>query len=194
MLNKTPTKLDDATELERSVNEELEAATHVATPKSDLLEKQIDSYKSHRLRRVILSVLLILLLAGAAYYYFLVWQVSYSQPLTAPKGEISVEVVDTPALRQQGLSGRNDLDDNAGMLFVFDTSSTQNCFWMKDMKFSIDMIWLDEQKRVVSVSEDVSPQTYPENFCPSAAAKYGLEVPSGQASALGIKTGEYLIF
>lgn len=106
--------------------------------------------------------------------------------LLAPGGRIVVEVVDTAELQQLGLSGRQDLGDNSGMLFVFDDSSIERCFWMKDMNFAIDMVWLDSDKKVVHIENDVAPETYPNSFCPDQPAKYVLEVNAGRAEQLGI--------
>lgn len=116
------------------------------------------------------------------------------RPLIAPSGAINVEIVDTPQSRQLGLSGRESLDENQGMVFVFDNIDTRNCFWMKDMQFAIDMIWLDEEKRVVSIADNVAPETFPQSFCPQEPAKYGLEVGAGRSVELGIYTGEVLRF
>ncbi len=112
----------------------------------------------------------------------------------APDGFITIEVVDTPELRTQGLSGREGIAENDGMLFVFDEPSAQNCFWMKDMRFSIDMIWLDSDKTVLNVAPDVSPETFPERFCPEGDAKYGLELASGGAETYGLRPAEELRF
>jgi uncharacterized membrane protein (UPF0127 family) len=114
--------------------------------------------------------------------------------LIAPDNIITIEVVDTDEARQMGLSGRTRIDDKEGMLFVFDDPSTTNCFHMKDMLFSIDMIWLDEDKQVVTVIEGVAPDSFPEPFCPTEGAKYGLEVSDGNANDLGITEGVKLRF
>lgn len=94
--------------------------------------------------------------------------------------------------RLQGLSGKASIADNQAMIFVFD-QPMQQCFWMKDMKFAIDMIWLNEAKQVVRVKQNVSPQTYPESFC-ADNTKYVVEVGAGRADALGIETGKQLNF
>ncbi len=114
--------------------------------------------------------------------------------LIAPNGIITIETVETPEARQKGLSGRTAISDKEGMMFVFDEPSESNCFWMKDMNFSIDMIWLDENKEVINLSREVSPDTYPESFCPTGPAKYGLEIGSGRAGVLEIEPGETLRF
>lgn len=112
--------------------------------------------------------------------------------LLAPKGFITVEVVDTSKARTQGLSGRSGLSDGEGMLFEFDNANTSNCFWMKDMQFSIDMVWMNENREVVTVTPNVTPETYPANFCPEQPAKYGLELASNRAESLEITTGSKL--
>ncbi len=60
---------------------------------------------------------------------------------------VGVEIVDTPALRTRGLSGRADLPDGQGMLFLFETAGFQ-AFWMKDMRFEIDIVWIRDGKVV----------------------------------------------
>lgn len=117
------------------------------------------------------------------------------QRLFAPEGAITVEVVDNPETRQQGLSGRESIGDDEGMLFVFDDVS-EHCFWMKDMNFSLDMIWLNEDKEIINIHRDVSPESYltEERYCAEEPAKYGLEINSGRAIDLGIEQGEQLRF
>ncbi len=114
--------------------------------------------------------------------------------LLTPKGRIVVEVVDTDQSRALGLSGRENLGDNSGMLFVFDDETSERCFWMKDMNFAIDMVWLNSKREVVYIKGDVKPETYPESFCPDEPAKYVLEVVSGRAEQLGINEGVELRF
>jgi len=113
--------------------------------------------------------------------------------LTAPNGSIDIEIAKTQNERLQGLSGKSGLDENQGLLFEFDETSQQNCFWMKDMLFSIDMIWLDENKSVINVIPNVAPETFPESFCPTKPAKYGFEISSGQSIKLGIEP-EVILF
>jgi uncharacterized protein len=115
--------------------------------------------------------------------------------LITPNGRIIVEIVDTEELRQKGLSGRRDLGLNEGMLFGFDYSSIDRCFWMNDMNFAIDIVWLNSEKEVVFFKENVLPETYPELFCPDESSQYVLEVKAGRALELGInKDGVKLHF
>jgi hypothetical protein len=107
--------------------------------------------------------------------------------------DIHVAIADTPALQELGLGNRNGLPDGEGMLFVFTTDS-EEAFWMKDMHFSIDMIWISVQGNIVYLAQDISPDTYPENFVPTSPARYVLELPAGYAQAHGFKVGDAALF
>jgi uncharacterized membrane protein (UPF0127 family) len=105
--------------------------------------------------------------------------------------ELNLEVVDTNETRTQGLSGRELLPRDTGMLFVFDVPDTYG-FWMKDMRFPVDIIWLDEQFRVIHIEQNVSPETYPNVFTPTEKALYVLEVNTGVSDELHIEKGTLL--
>jgi uncharacterized protein len=106
---------------------------------------------------------------------------------------IRVEVADTDAERAQGLSGREMLETDTGLLFIFEIPGKYG-FWMKDMKFPIDIVWIDENWQVISINANVSPQTFPNVFEPISLVKYALEINSGDASRLGIDIGSSLSF
>ena len=107
--------------------------------------------------------------------------------------EVSLEVVDNESSRTLGLSGRDSLPNDKAMLFVFEQPAMY-CFWMKDMKFNIDMVWLDFGKKIVKIQKDVSPNTFPRSFCPSQDALYVLEFNSGETAKFGLTTGQQLDF
>lgn len=113
--------------------------------------------------------------------------------ITLPRGTVYAEVADTQASRTQGLSGRSGLALDEGMLFVFDYSGKYG-FWMKDMLFPIDMVWINEDGVVVHVVRNATPESYfghnpPETFVNVPDAKYVLEVASGQADKFGLYLG-----
>lgn len=118
------------------------------------------------------------------------WQVDTGEVRVGDK-IISVEVADTDTLRTQGLSGRDSLPPNSGMLFIFETPSKYG-FWMKDMNFPLDIVWIDESWQVVGVDRLINPDTFPKVFYPNSAVKYVLEINSGETSMLGIDTGSKL--
>lgn len=105
-----------------------------------------------------------------------------------PKGEIIAEVVDTPKSRELGLSGRTGLEKGYGMLFVFDKPGKYG-FWMKDMLFPIDMVWISEDGLVVNVERNATPESYPKAFINTIDAKYVLELGKGSAETYGMYIG-----
>ena len=92
---------------------------------------------------------------------------------------IQIEVADTETKREQGLSSRAKLDSGHGMLFVFNTVGLYG-FWMKDMNFPIDIVWLDGAKHMVDIERNVSPDTFPHVFYPPRPVKYVLETNPGE--------------
>ncbi len=105
--------------------------------------------------------------------------------------EILVNIADTPRLQEQGLSGHNPLGEKEGMLFVFDAPE-QTGFWMKDMFFPLDIMWFDQDQRIIDVWENASPDSYPEIVTPRAPAKFVLEVPAGFFAKYKLKMGNIL--
>lgn len=101
---------------------------------------------------------------------------------------IAVEVADTSEAREKGLSGRDFLPDGEGMMFVFDKSDKYG-FWMKDMKFAIDIIWIDNQFRIIGIEREVSPKTFPQAFYPNQPIRYVLELPAGAVDKYNIVVG-----
>jgi uncharacterized membrane protein (UPF0127 family) len=107
------------------------------------------------------------------------------------QGYFNFEVADTAAERQVGLSGQNSLPDTDAMLFVFEQPD-KHCFWMKDMKFSIDILWFDAEKKLVYEKRGVAPESYPEKFCSDLPTKYVVEVTAGVAAKNQLKLGDKL--
>ncbi|MDP3764034.1 MAG: DUF192 domain-containing protein [bacterium] len=104
--------------------------------------------------------------------------------------KISVEIVETPAEVQKGLSGRTSLDASNGMLFIFSKADYYN-FWMPDMYFPIDIIWINNNQ-IVDISHNVSNKFDPANpkfYLPIKKANYILEVNAGFSKKNNIKIG-----
>jgi len=112
------------------------------------------------------------------------------------KVSVSVEVVEDAAAVTKGLSGRASLDANSGMLFVFSEANIYR-FWMPDMHFPIDIIWIDEDKNVVGISADVSNEfdsADPRFYTPPLPVRYVLEVNEGFSQRKNIKVGSPVTF
>jgi len=103
-----------------------------------------------------------------------------------------VEIAQTDAERIQGLSGRKSLENVSGLLFVF-PESDHHGVWMKDMRFAIDVIWISEELKVIDISRNLLPQSYPKIFRPSRPAKYAVETEVLFAETFGIKVGDTVV-
>ena len=107
----------------------------------------------------------------------------------------TVEVVKTKEQRAKGLSGREYLPKHSGMLFVYPSKGFYS-FWMKGMRFPLDILWLNEKREVVTFYSGVPPCL--EEKCPvfssSKQALYVLEIPSGSIESLNIRSGSIATF
>lgn len=112
--------------------------------------------------------------------------------LTIGSTTITVELATTPQEEGAGLSGRTSLAEGRGMLFAFDPPQMPG-FWMKDMRFPLDIIYAASDGTIVTIYPDLSPATYPRAFYPSAPVKYVLEVPAGYAASHSIAVGQKIV-
>lgn len=106
--------------------------------------------------------------------------------------EFKVEVANTMMSRARGLSGHAPLGYNEGMLFLFGELGHYG-FWMKDMNFSIDIIWIDGDK-ITTIAPNVSPDTYPSAFYQDLPSDKVLEINAGLVQELGVKVGDEVKF
>jgi len=110
---------------------------------------------------------------------------------------VSVDVADSPELRDLGLSGRPDITNLQGMWFVFDTPQRYG-FWMKDMNFPIDIIWVNNN-RVVEITTNIQPQpgVTDDNlitYAPTSPVDRVLELRAGWADRHGLSIGDPVEF
>lgn len=103
-----------------------------------------------------------------------------------------VTVADSQEERIQGLSGTPSIGEREGKLFVFDRSDFHG-IWMKDMNFPIDILWVDEDERVVHIEESVQPDTYPQTFRPREPARYVIELHANAVQEHRINKGQTVI-
>lgn len=131
----------------------------------------------------ILNANTIIIAIGALFGVLLLLH-TYMSTETSPSiviGErrIPVSIADSEEERQIGLSNTKSLAQGTGKLFVFEEIGTYG-FWMKDMSYPIDIVWVDQNYKVVSVTT-ITPESYPEVFYPPSEIKYALELNSGEA-------------
>ncbi len=118
----------------------------------------------------------------------------FSTPVHTPRQLIHVALATTPEEQALGLGERDSLAPDQGMVFVFAEPGPYS-FWMKGMRFSIDLVWI-HQKKVVGVSANVpAPQSSTEPpviVSPPEPIDRVLELPAGRAEAYGIRSGVVL--
>ncbi|MBL7142014.1 DUF192 domain-containing protein [Patescibacteria group bacterium] len=107
--------------------------------------------------------------------------------------ELMVETADTPSKRIKGLSGRKEMPDNQGMLFVFKKPGRYP-FWMEGMRFPIDIIWVNEDLEIIEIDKNLQPELFLKVYRPSRPAQYVLEVNAGFVDKHKIETGGRLSF
>jgi len=108
------------------------------------------------------------------------------------KAQFFVEIADNFQLRAKGLSGRDSLEENAGMLFTFDKPDTHS-FWMRGMNFPLDLVWINGD-RVIGFAENAQPDisASPQIYQPDEPVDKVLEVNAGLVKKRGIQVGDLL--
>ena len=124
-------------------------------------------------------------------------EIVYSHAIvtTSTGEEIPVEVADTLKKRSLGLGKRNSLKKGWGMLFVFEKRK-QHRFWMKDMQFPLDIIWLDN-RRIVHIINNTKPASSKDEYevmTSPVPVNFVLEIAAGRATKLRLKTGQWMKF
>lgn len=106
---------------------------------------------------------------------------------------LNIEIADTAEERELGLSGREPLAMNEGLLFVFEKEGKYG-FWMKDMNFPIDIVWIDRDKKIIHIESNVSPDSYPKVFYPTLESLFVLETRAGFFEENKIEIGDLTEF
>lgn len=150
---------------------------------------------------LIQTILLIILISGGLYFYISntgsIKVNVPSQSLVVNGTTLKVEIADEESERNKGLSGRESLGTDSGMLFVYDKPGNHT-FWMKGMKFALDFIWI-RGDIVTEVTENVPPPAA--NTSDGNLSLYSaknnvdkiLEVNAGVVKKLNIKEGDKII-
>ncbi len=108
----------------------------------------------------------------------------------------AVETASTTKEQSTGLMNHSSLPEDQGMLFTF-VNQKKHAIWMLNMDFPIDIIWLDKDKKVVYIEENVQPcdnVTSCTLLSPEETSKYVLEINAGEVERKGINIGDQLEF
>lgn len=110
---------------------------------------------------------------------------------------IQAEIADTPQKRATGLMYRDHLKKDHGMMFFFDQAQEWT-FWMKNTLIPLDLIWMDDKKRVIHIERNVPICTRTDDSCPqyrpNDGALFVLEIAAGTVDGLKIEKGTKLQF
>jgi hypothetical protein len=108
---------------------------------------------------------------------------------------VSVEIAADPETRAQGLMYRDHIDPDKGMIFVFGRDDVFT-FWMKNTRIPLDMIWIDANRRVAGIMENVPPCKVDDcpTYGPGVVARYVLELGGGEAKKHNMKVGDVVQF
>jgi len=140
--------------------------------------------------RLLILIPSLAIIVGIAFFMMLPSQVEHEvvefsrDTIMIDDIELTVQLADTEHRRADGLMFQEELPYDEGMLFVFDDSKKRT-FWMGNMEFSLDIIWIDSQRNVVHIDNNVPPcETTETKACPrydsgGKDVKYVLEVTAG---------------
>lgn len=159
--------------------------------------------ESARNKYILLIILILFLVAGGVSIGYILGQATSTDDqvgdlLSEPKkigridaGNFNFIIANSAIEQQRGLSRMSPLPPTDAMLFVFNEPAKE-CMWMKDMKFNIDILWFDENKKLIYQALNVSKDSYPQEFCPDKPAKYVVEMTAGVAEKNQINIGDTL--
>ncbi len=114
--------------------------------------------------------------------------------IETPAGErrFRVELATTPQQRARGLMFREQMEEDAGMLFLFDEMEVQS-FWMKNTRIPLDMLFLDEEGDIVGIVENAEPLSLTSRSV-GLPSRYVLELNGGTSRRLGLEAGQRVRF
>lgn len=170
-----------------------------------MVKKQVknsDKKKNTALTRTIIIVLAIIVVGYFVYdnliksnepkveYYKFTkeGELTFTDSLGTLKAKIDLEIADTEYERELGLMNRNEMKENEGMLFIFPEQKVLT-FWMRNTLISLDMIFVNDQKKIVMIhkyTKTLSDQSYSSTL----PAKYVVEVVGGFTDKHSIKVGD----
>jgi uncharacterized membrane protein (UPF0127 family) len=109
--------------------------------------------------------------------------------VTIGNKKFTLEIADTQSKREKGLSERDNLAPDHGMLFDF-TENGDWRMWMVQMRFPIDIAWLTKDGKIVYIKHNAQPGDYPEIYHAGQQSWYAIEVPTGTFDDQAVKEGD----
>lgn len=146
--------------------------------------------KQSNLFHYFIAALVIFFVGLMVWFFFFVPTVTGRTYVQIGSNKIQVEIADNVISQVKGLSGRDSLPENRGMLFVFSEPDIQK-FWMNGMRFPLDIIWIngDTVVDVVTLNQPTAESPVPETIFSPLAVDKVLEINAGMVEKMGIRQG-----
>jgi uncharacterized membrane protein (UPF0127 family) len=109
---------------------------------------------------------------------------------------LGVILATEPSEQSKGLAVKDSMNENEGMLFIF-KNPLKHSFWMKDMKFPIDIIWADPTGKIVHIEKNLQPCVFLlpcTSYSPKSDSLYVLEVVSNFTNKYDVKIGDQILY
>lgn len=156
--------------------------------------KKIESAPKIKTQKSFWPFLIISLIVFICLAIVAIWFVNRVNTIVYKNAQIGqqtykLEVAQTEEARQKGLSERDKLEKNTGMFFDFKQNGNWR-MWMVQMRFPIDIAWLDENYKIIKIKSNAQPGDYPEVYYASKPSRYVIEVNSGVFESLNVKVGD----
>lgn len=143
--------------------------------------------------RILKYLLVIAIVVGASFFITKYLPSSsqdrYAYTIKIGGANLDVKIAETAEERGLGLGGRKSIKPNQGMLFIFEKPGVYP-FWMRDMLFPLDIIWLDSDYKVIYIASNLEPSSYPQPFGPDLSSQYVVEVNAGWVEKNNVKIGD----
>jgi uncharacterized membrane protein (UPF0127 family) len=122
------------------------------------------------------------------------WRTYYPEvvPLIIGSTSVQASVADSMPERIKGLSDTPYLPEGVVKLFAFGTEG-EHSIWMKDMNYSLDIIWVARDGIIVHIEEHVAPETFPQSFASPKPAWYVIEANAGFVASSSVAVGDLVI-
>jgi len=152
----------------------------------------VKRHKENKLRTIVFGVIVIIVLV--VLLILLLPRNRTNETVNLGDGTFSARIAKTEADREMGLSGVESLASNKALLMVFPYSA-QWQIWMKDMKIPLDIVWLNQDKKVIYIVKDALPKDSTNViFTPTTNAEYVIEFSAGTVKNHSISLGEEASF
>jgi uncharacterized protein len=139
-------------------------------------------------RKIIIFIIVISAVAAAIFLKFSVYENKIAK-VKIKNSAFKAEIAADDLKREKGLGGKRSLCQDCSMLFVFPKRDRWG-FWMKDMNFNLDIVWIDGNK-IIKIAKDVDKNSK-DTLRPDSPADKVLELNSGVTEENGIETGDLI--